>query len=198
MRSTKIAPLACLLVFVAAAVGCSKHASTRARPASPSASTDSRQLAIQFRPVLHVVYRSSAAWNDTALTCPPRDKLIQCIADTLDRDRIVLVAAESLGGDKYVLGPVLIDGSDALRATATEPDGNVGWAVNFSLSPEATERFAAATVNAVGQQIAMIVDGEVVSAPNVQAPIASGSIRIVGSFDEERAKALAAQLNGTA
>jgi hypothetical protein len=193
--------LACLLVFVAAAVGCmaSRDAPTSASPASPSESTGSPRLAMQLRPVLRVVFHSSAAWSDTAVTCPPRDDvLLRCIAETLERDRIVLVAPESLGGDKYILGPVLIDGSDVLRASAIEPDGNLGWAVDFSLTPEATERFASATASAVGQQIAMIVDGQVVSAPFVQAPIASGNIRIVGNFDEERAKALAAQLNGTA
>jgi preprotein translocase subunit SecD len=63
---------------------------------------------------------------------------------------------------------------------------------------QGTQRFADATREAIGKQIAIILDGQVVSAPVVQAPIQSGQGVITCACDEERAKALAAQLNGGA
>lgn len=158
---------------------------------------------MQQRPVLRVVRYGSTKWESTALTCPSHDDtLMECIASTLDRDRIVL--ADSGSPDKYILGPVLIDGSDVLQASAIEPESNLnsainaGWAVAFSLKSDATKEFAAATAASIGTQLAIIVDGHVVSAPIVQGSIANGRVVITGNLDEDRAGELAAQLNGTA
>jgi preprotein translocase subunit SecD len=152
---------------------------------------------MQQRPVLEVVYYGSPAWKRTALTCAPHDdSLMRCVDQTLDSNLIVLVGARR---DKYILGPVVLDGSDVLQASAVKQIGyQPGWEVRFELTAEATQRFADATKEAVGKQIAIIVDGQVVSAPTVQDPILNGTGVITGSFDEERAKALAAQLNGGA
>jgi preprotein translocase subunit SecD len=126
------------------------------------------------------------------VTCAPRDdELIQCIAATLDRDRIVLVSSDSR--DKYILGPVVIDGADVVRAVAVRSVGMAGWHVDFKLTPEATKRFAVATTAAVGKQLAAHHPWQVVSAPVVEEPILHGSVAITGGFDEEEAKALAAQ-----
>jgi hypothetical protein len=55
--------------------------------------------------------------------------------------------------DKYVLGPVVIDGADLIRAVAVQSQviGMAGWHVDFKLTPEATKRFVAATTAAVGK-----------------------------------------------
>jgi SecDF, P1 head subdomain len=189
-----------VLAVAAASCGASRHASTSPSAASPSASPsplaepDFRRLAMQQRPVLGIVYYGSPAWKGTALTCAPRDDPpTQCVAQTLDRDRIVLVGPRR---DKYILGPVVFDGSDVLRAVAIKQIGfQPGWVVDFRLTAEATQRLADATKEAVGKQLAIIVDGQVVSAPVVASPILNGAGSITGSFDEERAQALAAQLS---
>jgi preprotein translocase subunit SecD len=138
----------------------------------------------------------SPEWKRMPVTCAPRDdELIQCIAATLDRDRIVLVSSDSR--DKYILGPVVIDGADVVRAVAVRSVGMAGWHVDFKLTPEATKRFAVATTAAVGKQLAAHHPWQVVSAPVVEEPILHGSVAITGGFDEEEAKALAAQLGGT-
>jgi preprotein translocase subunit SecD len=195
----------CVLVLAVAAASCgaSKHASTSPSLTSPSTPADpgSRRLAMQQRPVLGIVYYGSPSWKGTALTCAPHDDtLMQCVAQTLDSDRIVLVGSKSAGGNKYVLGPVVLDGSDILRAVALKENGGFQpyWEIDFRLTAEAARRFADATREATGKQIAIIVDGQVVSAPVVQAPIANGLGVITCACDEERAKALAAQLNGSA
>ena len=157
---------------------------------------------MQQRLVLGIVYYGSPAWKGTALTCAPHDdSLTQCVAQTLDSDRIVLVGSTSAGGrNKYILGPVVLDGSDVLRAVAVKQIGGVQpfWVIDFRLTPEGTRRFADATREAIGKQIAIIVDGQVVSAPVVQAPIRNGYGVITCACDEVQAKALAAQLNGGA
>jgi preprotein translocase subunit SecD len=195
--------VACLFILAAAVLSCgnSKDVSTSssASPTSPPVLADpaSRRVAMQERPVLGIVEYYSPEWKSTHLTCAPRDgELIQCIAATLDRDRIVLLSSSSR--DRYILGPVVIDGADVVRAVAVRPDGIGEWHVDFKLTPDATKRFAVATTAAVGEQLALIIDGQVVSAPVVEEPIWHGSVAITGGYDEEEAKALAAELGGTA
>jgi preprotein translocase subunit SecD len=126
-------------------------------------------------------------------------------AATLDQERIVLVASGPYH-DKYILGPVLIDGRDVAQAMAVRTStfsGTRGWQVEFRLTPEGAKKFAIATTSAghaqpPGNQIAIIVDGRVVSAPIIQAPIRNGNGVITGNYDEQRAKALAAQLESAA
>lgn len=193
----------CVLVLAVTAAGCgdSKQASTSPSLTSPSTPADpgSRRLAMQQRPVLGIVYYGSPAWKGTTLTCAPHDDtLMQCVAQTLDSDRIVLVGSKPRA--KYTLGPVVLDGSDVLRAFAVKEIGGFQpyWVIDFRLTVEAARRFADATREAIGRQIAIIVDGQVVSAPTVQAPIRNGHGVITCACDEERARALAAQLNGGA
>jgi preprotein translocase subunit SecD len=193
----------CVLVLAVAAASCgvSKHASTSPSLTSPSTPADSgsRRLAMQQRPVLGIVYYGSPAWKRTALTCAPHDDTLHCVAQTLERHSIVLVGSKSAGRAKYILGPVVLDGSDVLGAAAVKEIGSQPfWVVDFRLTPDGTRRFADATREAIGKQIAIIVDGQVVSAPVVQAPIQSGQGVITCACDEEEAKALAAQLNGGA
>jgi len=160
---------------------------------------------MQQRKVIAIVSRTSPQWSKTRATCGPNvAKLIHCIAATLDQDRIILVGSTP-DHDKYVLGPVLIDGRDVAQAMAVRSStfgGTPGWQVQFRLTPEGAKKFATATTNAVhtqspGDQIAIIVDGRVVSAPIVHEPIRNGTGIITANFDEQRAKALAAQLEGT-
>jgi len=161
---------------------------------------------MQQRQVIAIVSRTSPQWSRTPATCGPNAAmLIYCIAATFYQERIVLVASGPYH-DKYILGPVLIDGRDVAQAIAVRTStfsGTPGWQVEFRLTPEGAKKFATATTNAVhaqppGNQIAIIVDGRVISAPIVQAPIRNGNGVIAANFDEPRAKALAAQLEGTA
>ena len=192
-----------LLAVAAASCGVSKQASTsppshRRRLRLTPALGGSR---CSSDPSLGSLYYGSPAWKETALTCSPHDDaLMQCIAQTLDSDRVVLAGSNSGGRDKYILGPVVFDGSDVLRAVAVKENGGFQpyWLIDFTLTAEAARTFADATREAVGRQIAIIVDGQVVSAPTVQAPIPNGQGAITCACDEERAKALAAQLNGSA
>ncbi len=60
----------------------------------------------------------------------------------------------------------------------------------FSLDAENTKRFAQITRNNVGHQLAIILDGELQSAPNIKEPIEGGSGEISGSYTEDEASSL--------
>jgi preprotein translocase subunit SecD len=87
-------------------------------------------------------------------------------------DRVML----RVGSRKYVLGPVVVDDAGVASANAidTTASGN-GSAVELRLTPAATQALAAATQQVVAapaprNEIAMLVDGAIVSAPAVQTP----------------------------
>lgn len=120
-----------------------------------------------------------------------------------------VVACEPGTGTKYLLGPVEIQGTgiaDASYGTASNAQGVSlnQFAVNLQFGPEATDRFRALSerLYGIGQsspgdprsQFAILLDGQVVSAPSMNAVIADGQAQITGSFTEEQARFLAEQL----
>jgi preprotein translocase subunit SecD len=83
---------------------------------------------------------------------------------------------------------VLISNADFTWAASRRDD--LGWAVNFKLTDDASARFAEVTERMVGKRLAMLVDGKVVSAPTVQSRIV-GSGQITGNFTEQEAQRIA-------
>jgi protein-export membrane protein SecD len=71
------------------------------------------------------------------------------------------------------------------------------WMINFELQPESSALFADYTGASIGQPMAIVLDGVVLSAPIIQAEL-TGSGVITGSFTEEEAKQLALQLRSGA
>ena len=67
--------------------------------------------------------------------------------------------------------------------------------VNLTFNPEGAKLFAEITKKNLGQQVAIYVDGEIVSAPTVQAEIVDGNAVISGNFEIDEAKDLARRLN---
>jgi preprotein translocase subunit SecD len=103
-------------------------------------------------------------------------------------------------GSLYRLGPVDIDGSSISSAAATHEVAEGGlpdrWTVQIQFDPEGTRQFADLTGRAseTQQQFAIVVDGAVVSAPQVLATITDGNPQIGGNFDETAAESLAGRL----
>jgi SecD/SecF fusion protein len=69
-----------------------------------------------------------------------------------------------------------------------------GWAINLNFNSEGAELFYKLTAAHVNEQLAIIVDDEVLSAPNLREAIAGGHCRITGKFKEKEARALATAL----
>ena len=164
---------------------------------SPSGSIASSEGAdLQLRPVIEIVPRSSTHWDGTDLTCAALgEALSKCVAATLDAPRIVLLRPGE-AGEKYVLGPRIVDGSDVEKAIAQQDaQQGVGWSVYLELTPEGTVAFETATEAAVGSKIAIIIDGRIVSSPVVAAPITSGDVALASGLTERAATSLASKLD---
>jgi protein-export membrane protein SecD len=164
---------------------------------------------LEQRPVLAVAVEGEPAFAALQVTCgtPEEQASPECDLEALDDQEVVYEGPiqQDQGPDlraRYQLGPVIISGTDIERATAAIDPNQVvpEWTVSFDLSGDGGERFAAATTAAVTQppprnQIAIVVDREVISSPEVQNAITGGSGVISGNFTEQSARDLATQLN---
>ncbi len=94
-------------------------------------------------------------------------------------------------------GATVVTGADISTATARSIQnkmGNTEYSVELSLNDEGKEKFAKATEENVGKTIAIIYDGEVISAPEVNEAIPDGSAHITGNFTFEEAENLASTI----
>jgi len=71
------------------------------------------------------------------------------------------------------------------------------WVIQFELTTEGGKVFGPFTGNSIGQPMAIVLDGVVLSAPTIRARLDTGGV-IEGSFTEAEAKALALQLRSGA
>ena len=63
--------------------------------------------------------------------------------------------------------------------------------INFTLDAKGAEIFGEVTRNNIGHQLAIVLDGELESAPNINGAIEGGSGVITGSFTDQRAQQMA-------
>ena len=71
------------------------------------------------------------------------------------------------------------------------------WLIQFELNEEGGAVFGPFTANSIGQPMAIVLDGVVLSAPVIQAELSTGGV-ITGDFTEEEARTLALQLRSGA
>jgi len=70
--------------------------------------------------------------------------------------------------------------------------GNLGEPqIDFSLTDDGAKKFGETTRDNVGHRLAIVLDGELYSAPNIQSPIETGNGQITGSYTIEQAMELA-------
>lgn len=94
-------------------------------------------------------------------------------------------------------GNVLIEGTDIKSAEAKGYTDNLGknsYEVALTLTDEGAEKFAEATRENLGLQIPIVYDGEVISAPTVQAEITDGNPSITNMESFESAERLASTI----
>jgi len=99
------------------------------------------------------------------------------------------IAVRRLGG---------IRGDSLTNAQASVDQQTNEHLVNIQFDRQGGARFAALTTANVGHPFAIILDGEVISAPNINEPILGGQARISGSFTAESANELSIQLRSGA
>jgi SecD/SecF fusion protein len=79
----------------------------------------------------------------------------------------------------------IVENAMAVRGNLGEPQ------IDFRLNREGAKRFGEVTRNNIGQRLAIILDGELYSAPVIQSAIETGSGQITGHFTPEQALQLA-------
>ncbi|GGK88655.1 hypothetical protein Ppa06_53870 [Planomonospora parontospora subsp. parontospora] len=88
---------------------------------------------------------------------------------------------------------------EVAAAEAVQGQGTGGWAVEVALGPDDAAAFAEMTRKIAAEsgprnRLAVVVDGEVLSAPVVGEAITGGRMQIAGSFTREEAADLARRL----
>jgi preprotein translocase subunit SecD len=95
----------------------------------------------------------------------------------------------------FVQKAVLLDQTD-LKSATVSTNAQMGMSqIDISFTEKGTKRFAKVTHQNVGRRLAIIIDGQIYSAPCIAAEITSGNGQIVSSFTEQEARDLAAKIN---
>ncbi|MBT6534398.1 MAG: protein translocase subunit SecD, partial [Marinovum sp.] len=101
-------------------------------------------------------------------------------------------------GRFYILDAApVVTGEDLVDAQPSF-DQNRRPAVNFRFNPSGARRFGDYTAENIGEPFAIVLDGEVISAPVIQSHIPGGSGIITGSFSVEESSNLAILLRAGA
>ena len=109
----------------------------------------------------------------------------------------VIVTCDRNGSSRYVLAAAQVVGRDIKGATAALDQQNAsGWFVSLDFTGDGTKKFGALTQSVVNlaspqNQVAIVLDGVVVSAPRINEAILGGSAQITGSFSQLEAQDLA-------
>ena len=115
-----------------------------------------------------------------------------------------LITCDQYLTEKYLLGPVEVQGGDIADAQAGMGTTSTGvstgqWVVNLSFNGDGTKAFSEVTKRLVKlesprNRFAVVLDGAVVLAPTANDPINDGRAQISGGFTQESSKFLADQL----
>lgn len=106
-----------------------------------------------------------------------------------------LVTCDENGAQKFVLAPASVQGRNVSSASAQLAQG-AGWQVLLNFDSTGTSKFSQITQEVYQQpppnnQVAIVLDGLVVSAPAIQEPIPGGQAQITGQFSQSEAENLA-------
>jgi preprotein translocase subunit SecD len=178
-------------------------------PSESPEPTDGAEEELESTPTAEPTDASDPAWITPALQdqfdtfdCAAIDESGANVAPSDEP----LVTCDATRTIKYLLGPVEVGGEDIVDATngmvQTQTGATTGqWAVNIVFNERGTEQFAEVSQRLFalnGQtprdQFAFVLDGAVLSAPQMNGVITDGRPQVTGSFDQESSKALADQL----
>ena len=108
-----------------------------------------------------------------------------------------IAVCDRAGTTKYILAPAEVLGRQISKASAgIDTQGGSAWYVSLTFNGEGTKAFGALTTRVTSlseplNQVAIVLDGLVVSSPRINEPIPSGNAQITGSFTQLEAQDLA-------
>ena len=152
-------------------------------PGLSAADQESAKVAIQ-----------KAAFLEFRIVHPQSKELIE--GGILEPGYEVLKRKERLRDGKEMTESVLVKKRPEMTGSAIKSAmvvrGNLGEPeIHFTLDGPGAERFGEITRDNLHQRLAIVLDGELYSAPVIQSPIETGSGQITGQFDQKEAFELA-------
>ncbi|WP_448720502.1 protein translocase subunit SecD [Microbacterium natoriense] len=114
-----------------------------------------------------------------------------------------LIACDPSGTAKYLLGPAELDGTAITDATSGRDPKSGAWLVQLTMTADGADAFGKVSTRlyqnklaslSPRDQFAFVLDGSVISAPQMNGQILDGRPSISGSFTQESSKTLADQL----
>ncbi len=159
-------------------------------------------------PNVHDVRQAKAMIGKTALleiklvedSAGSQEELLKKYNGKLPDNTIIVPSKEKLGRSVFYLVPKYTDINGRLLKDAfSDVGGDFGAqpVVRFVFKPEGAEKFYEITSNNLGRQIAVMIDGVVITAPVVQSAISSEG-QITGNFTVKEATDLATLLKSGA
>jgi protein-export membrane protein SecD len=114
--------------------------------------------------------------------------------DEFGTDELISENGEKLNVSKRIImsGENLIDAQPNISNQNNEPT------VSFTLDRLGSQKFGRVTTDNVGKRLAIVLDGEIVSAPNINEPITAGNGMISGNFTFQEATDLSLLLRSGA
>ncbi len=109
-------------------------------------------------------------------------------------------AAATISAQPQLTGflPTDLTGADLKKAELTYQTKDSSPAVSIEFTKEGKDKFARLTKTYLNKPIAIILDGQMISAPIVQSEITTGQAIISGNFTTDQARSLTTQLNAGA
>ena len=101
-----------------------------------------------------------------------------------------ILACSDDGSAKYYLDKAAVVGTDVKGANAGMDQSGIAWVVNIQFTGSGQNKWTDLTGKTVGKNVAVVLDGLVLSAPVIQTRIA-GDAQISGSFTQKTATSLA-------
>ena len=105
---------------------------------------------------------------------------------------------EDTGEEAIVSKRIILSGDNLLDAQPRMNNETNETVVSFTLDRVGAKRFGKATSSGIGKQLAIVLDGKIISAPVIRDTIASGSGQISGGFTFQSATDLALLLRSGA
>jgi preprotein translocase subunit SecD len=115
----------------------------------------------------------------------------------VDKPESPIISCSRDGATKYVLAAAAVLGSDVSKASAVlDQNGGGGWMVLLNFNGNGTSKFGKITtainkLPAPQNDLAIVLDSLVISAPRILGPITAGSANITGNFTQTQASDLA-------
>ncbi|MGH3913870.1 MAG: protein translocase subunit SecD [Pseudonocardiaceae bacterium] len=152
-------------------------------PADPQVAEQIQQARALLQSQDPTVQQQALAVLDCALPHPLRGN---------DDPNLPLVTCNQDGTAKYLLGPAFMSGEQIADASAGPSTTGAGYEVSLDFDREGEDIWGQFTARNVGEQAAIVLDSEVVSAPQIQGAVPPGQqTQITGQFTQAEAQDLA-------